>query len=210
VLDSLEALSLFQLYALMFGAAFTEGVIPPVPGDVAAAFLAFMSVDLGGLWLTATLAIATGSVLGNVIVWWMGRRYGAEWMTHKLGRLGFVKKELAAERAEHRIEAAYRQYGWGALFLLRFIPGVRAMAPAAAGAMKVPLWQTLLILYTSGLVWYGVIVWIAMRVGSDWESVKAAMTRFAQGAGIGAGALALVVGIVVWIVIRRRRAQKAK
>ena len=96
MLDSLEALSLFQLYALMFGAAFTEGVIPPVPGDVAAAFLAFMSVDLGGLWLTATLAIATGSVLGNVIVWWMGRRYGAEWMTHKLGRLGFVKKELAA------------------------------------------------------------------------------------------------------------------
>lgn len=209
MLDRLADLSLVQLYALMFGAAFTEGVFPPVPGDVAAAFLAFLSARAGGLWIPTTLAITFGSVLGNSIVWWFGKRYGAEWMTHKLGRIGLVKQELQAERAEHRIEAAYRKYGWWAIFLSRFIPGVRAMAPAAAGAMKVPLWETLGILTASGLVWYAAIVGIAMKVGSDWETVKATMTRFAQGAGLSALAVAIVLGIVAWIVIRRRRRAKA-
>lgn len=79
------------------------------------------------------------------------------------------------------------------------------MVPLAAGAMRVPLWETLGIMWLSSFMWYSVIVWIAMRVGRDWESVKAGMTQFAQGAGLGALGLALVLGIVGWLVWRRRR-----
>lgn len=201
----IEGLGAGSLYALMGLLAFCEGMLPPIPGDIAAAFLAFISARNGGLMLPTALVITTGSVGGSSVVWWVGRRFGAEWITHQLGRIGMAKSELKAERAEHRIEDAYRRYGWVALFLSRFIPGVRAMVPLAAGAMRVPLWETLGIMWLSSFMWYSVIVWIAMRVGRDWESVKAGMTQFAQGAGLGALGLALVLGIVGWLVWRRRR-----
>ena len=193
------------MYVLMGTLAFVEGALPPVPGDVAAAFLAFLSARAGGLWFPTTLVITTGSVGGASIVWWVGRRFGAEWLTHQMGRLGFAKSELKAERAEHRIEDAYRKYGWVALFLSRFIPGVRAMVPIAAGAMRVPLWETLGIMWISSFFWYSVLVWIAMKVGTDWASVKATMTKFAQGAGLGALGLAIVLGGIGWWMWRRRR-----
>ena len=203
--ERLEGLSAGSMYALMVGLAFVEGVIPPIPGDVAAAFLAFLFAGTGGLWLPTTLAITAGHVCGNAITWWLGRRYGAEWLTHQIGRVGFSKSELKAERAELRIENAYRQYGWGALFLIRFIPGVRAMVPIAAGAMRVPLWETLSIMFISSFIWYSILVWIAMKVGSDWTSVKATMTRVAQGAGVGALGIAIVLGGAGWWMWRRRK-----
>lgn len=193
-----------ELYGLVFSAAFVEGVIPFVPGDAAAAFLAFLSARAGGAWFPTTAFVVLGSVIGNAVPWWIGRRYGADFLTNQLGRYGLRKSEERAERREHLIEDAYRKYGWVALFLSRFIPGVRAMAPAAAGALRVPLWEFLLILLAACALWYGAITWIAFKVGSDWESVRAALTSFARDAGIGAVVVALLLGGLGWWLWRRR------
>lgn len=207
-LSWIEGLGSGTLYVLMAGLAFVEGAAPPIPGDVTIAFLAFLSARAGGLWLATTLAITTGSVCGNSVTWWLGRRFGADWLTHQLGRIGLAKKELEADRAEQRIESAYDQYGWIALFISRFIPGVRAMTPIAAGAMRVPLWETLGILYLSSLIWYGALIWIAMKLGRDWEGVKAGMTRFAEGAGLSALVIGAILGLVAWFLWRRRKTRR--
>ncbi len=206
LVDRLAGLPVEALYALIFGASFTEGVLPPVPGDIAAAFLAFLSARSGGLWIPTTLAVVSGSVAGNCVVWWVGRRYGAAWIAHQMARFRLVKDEARAERAEHRIENAYREYGWVALFISRFIPGLRAMAPAAAGALRVPLWEMVAILFTASSVWYSIVTYVAFRVGSDWESVRATLLRLGREAGIGASLLAVVAGLVGWWLWRRRRA----
>lgn len=205
----LSGLSAEQLYGFVFAVAFSEGVLPFVPGDGVVAFLGFLSARGGGLWLPTALVVVVGNILGNLVPWYIGRRYGADWLTNKLGQLGMKKTEARAERREHWIEQAYREYGWIALFLSRFIPGVRAMAPAAAGAMRVPLWEFTLILAVACALWYGAITWIAFKVGSDWDAVKAALTQFAQGAGLGAGALAVILGVGGWWLWRRRKARAA-
>lgn len=199
-----------QLYGLVFVASFSEGVIPLVPGDIAVSFLGFLSARGGGLWIPTAAFVVVGSVLGNIVPWYIGRRYGADWLTERLGGMGLKKTEERAERRGHWIEEAYRTYGWIALFLSRFMPGVRAMAPAAAGAMRVPLWEFILILLVACSLWYGAITWIAFKVGSDWETVKAALTQFAQGAGLGAFALTLVVGLGGWLLWRRRGSRPAE
>lgn len=205
--DRLTGQPVEALYALIFGASFAEGVLPPVPGDVAAAFLAFLSARSGGLWLPTTLAVACGSVAGNSVVWWLGRRFGANWLAHQMARFKLTKSEEQTERAEHRIEEAYREYGWVALFISRFIPGLRAMAPAAAGAVGVPLWETAAILFAASAIWYSVVTWIAFRVGSDWEAVKAALLALGRDVGIGATGLAAAALLVGWWIWRRRRAR---
>lgn len=206
--DRLSGFSPEALYGLIFCASFLEGVLPPVPGDVAAAFLSFLSARAGGLWLPTTLAVALGSVAGNMIPWWLGRRYGAEWLAHQIGRFS-PKSEHKAEEAERRIENAYREYGWVALFISRFLPGIRAMAPAAAGALRVPLWETAAILFAASMLWYSVVTWIAFKVGNDWAEVKAALTRVAQQLGVGATVLVVALGLLGWWLWRRRKARGA-
>lgn len=207
--ERLGGLTPEALYALIFAASFAEGVLPPVPGDVAAAFLAFLSARAGGLWLPTTLAVTLGSVGGNSVVWWLGRRYGTKWLARQMARFRVAKSPESAERTERRVEEAYRQYGWLGLFLSRFIPGLRAMSPAAAGALGVPLWETMAILFAAAFIWYSAITWIAFKVGSDWPAVKAALTHFAQNAGLGAVAVLIALGAVGWWIWRRRRARRS-
>lgn len=200
----MQGLPIESLYALVATAAFLEGVAPPVPGDVAAAFLSFLAARSGGTWLLTTLFITTGSVGGAMVMWGIGYRYGAEWLTGQLHRLGLSKAEAQVDEAEHRIEDAYRKYGWVALFVSRFLPGVRAVVPAAAGALKVPFWETFTIFAVASGLWYGAIAWVAFKVGNDWESVKLAMTALARDVGLGAIVLAAILGLIGWRLWRRR------
>ncbi len=209
VLGWLQGVPVGALYALIFGAAFIEGVLPIMPGDVAAAGLAFLSAKAGGS-LTATVAAVTiGSLLGALVMWWVGRRYGAEWLARRLGRMGLTKVEHRIEEAEVKVEAAYKRYGWIALFVSRFLPGVRAVVPAAAGALRIPLWETMAIFAVASTIWYGGITWIAFHVGSDWASVKAALERVARDVGLGAVAVAAVLAFVAWRWWTKRKARRA-
>lgn len=203
----LASMPLTALYALVFGASFIEGIVPPVPGDVAAAFLAFLAARAGGALLATTLCVTFGSVAGSAVVWWLGRKYGADWLARRLARYHLTKDVETAERAERRIEAAYKRYGLLALFVSRFVPGVRAMAPAAAGALRVPLFRTLVVFTVASFLWYGAITWLAFTVGNDWPAVREATARLSRDVGGWAIIVALVLILVGWRLWRRRRAR---
>lgn len=190
------------LYLFIFLAALVEGILPLMPGDVAAALLAFLAARAGGdLALTITL-VTTGSILGAIIMWGIGRRYGVDLLKRLFHRMGWSGAEHRTEEAEQRVAVAYRRYGWGALFVSRFLPGVRAVVPAVAGAMRLPFWEITIIFTVASTLWYGGISWIAFRVGKDWESVRAAITGFARDVGLGAFGLAAVLLLLFW---RHRR-----
>jgi membrane-associated protein len=105
--------------------------------------------------------------------------------------------------SESRLKSMYERRGILALFLSRFIPGLRALVPPFAGALRVsPVHATLAIAVASA-IWYGIVTLIAYRVGSDWEALQARL----RGAGATAALLAGLVAIlgIAWYVIRRRR-----
>ena len=98
----------------------------------------------------------------------------------------------------------YGKYGVVALMVSRFIPGVRAIVPPFAGALRIPMIPTVLAIATASGIWYGGISYLAYRAGADWESLTRRIAESGRFAAIAAVAIAGVLGLVVWLRARRR------
>lgn len=201
LLGWLSGIPLEALYGLIFAAAFVEGLVPVVPGDLTAALLAFLAAKSGGGLVVTIATVTSGSVTGAMVKFVLGRRYGAAWLAARLNRLGRGRRgasDVAIESLEHRVEAAYRRFGWAAIFVSRLVPGVRAVVPIAAGALRLPVVEVLGIFSLASALWYGLIVWIAFRIGSDWAALRLRMEVLLRDIGLGASVLALVLAVLVW------------
>jgi membrane protein DedA with SNARE-associated domain len=98
----------------------------------------------------------------------------------------------------------YEQRGLIALFLSRFLPGIRALVPPVAGALRVPAPRTAVVIAIASGIWYGAVTWIAYRVGADWEALQERIGDLSRTTGLIAAAV-VAIGIGIWIVHRRRR-----
>jgi membrane protein DedA with SNARE-associated domain len=195
-LDWLSGLPPFALYAALAVVAALENIFPPLPADTVVAFGAFLAARGHATLAGAFLATWLGNVSGALLVYALGRRYGASYAQRWLARFG-------SEQNEERLERMYAQRGIAALFLSRFIPGVRALVPPFAGAVRVPAVRATLAIAVASGIWYGIVTWIAYHVGSDWDALQARLQSAGMTAALIAGGLAVVV--VAWYLLRRRR-----
>jgi membrane protein DedA with SNARE-associated domain len=196
VLDWLSALPVVALYAAMFIAAAVENVFPPIPADTIVAFGSFLAARGQGTIIGAFLSVWLGNLSGAAIMYGAGRRYGAEQVEKRL-----LKDKGAA--AEGTLRALYDRYGIGALFLSRFVPGVRAIVPPFAGALRLPFVSSVAVMGIASGIWYGLVAWLAFRVGSDWNALQDTIRRY----GTIAAAVAIgvvVIGAIVWFFRRRK------
>jgi membrane protein DedA with SNARE-associated domain len=197
-----NVLPLGALYALLGLVAFIEGIFPPVPADLVVAFGSFLAARRGAhLWLTAA-SIVLGSVAGAMVVYAVARRFGAAWLHARLRKAGI-------DNLEQRLEVMYSEYGMTALFISRFLPGLRAVCPPMAGATRIPPVRTALVFLLASGIWYGAIAWIAFQVGDDWDQMQLKVKHFAHRVGSVALVAALVAAVIVVVVVRRRRAAAA-
>jgi membrane protein DedA with SNARE-associated domain len=197
LLDWLAALPAFALYASLAGAAAIENVFPPFPADTVVAFGSFLAARGNGSVIGVFLATWIGNVAGAAFMYALGRRYGTRLLRGRLLRAG--------PDAEARIDAMYRRYGLWALVLSRFIPGIRAIVPPFAGALRLAPGRTLAAMAAASAIWYGAITILAYRLGSNWEALRAAVARAGVWTAIGATVI-VALGLAVYFIRRRRRA----
>ena len=205
LLDTLQGwigtLPIGGLYALLGTIAFIEGIFPPLPADVVVALGSFLAARRGASFPLTAASIVVGSVAGAMVVYSVARRYGAVWLQERLKRAGI-------DNLEQRLEVMYSKYGMTALFVSRFLPGLRAITPPMAGATRIPPIRTALVFLLASAVWYGAISWIAFTVGDDWEQMQRIVRQFARRVGVVAAIAAGLIAIIVMIVLRRRAADK--
>ncbi|MEK7239157.1 MAG: DedA family protein [Gemmatimonadota bacterium] len=200
LLDWVAGLDLTTFYALLALVAFIESIFPPAPADVVVAFGAFLAARRGASYPVVVGAIVAGSAVGAMVIYAVARHFGADWMHAKLRKLKLVG-------AEEKLEAMYAHYGLAALFVSRFLPGLRAVVPPMAGAMRVPWFRTLVVLSLASALWYGLIIWLAFRVGADWEQVKGTVHIVGRRALLTALIVAAVLGFVGWRLWKRHHAK---
>lgn len=142
-------------------------------------------LDFGDLlWF----AIA-GAVLGDNFNYWLGERYGARWTRGGVWFLTPAHFEQA-----HRF---FNRHGARSVFLGRFIPGVKEIAPFVAG--------TVTMRYRTFLFWncLGAIGWGLQWVGGGYlfgQSLRVAQTWMSR-AGMALAAV-LVAWALLWLLQR--------
>ena len=197
VLNWLGALPPAALYVILALVAATENFVPPVPADVIVAFGAFLAAREHRSPIPTIIAVVIGNVGGALGMLALGRRFGAEWVRRRLhGVMG--------DNAEQRVRVWYDRFGLPALFLSRFLPGVRAVVPPLAGAINVPLPGAIAAIATASTIWYATLAIIAYRLGAQWDRISGAIRQFQTGAALVAGII-VVIAVITWRVVRRRR-----
>ena len=197
----INGLNLSTMYWMLGVVSFIEGIFPPLPADVVVALGSFLAARRGANFQITAASIVVGSVAGAMVVYSVARRFGAVWLHAKLKKAGI-------DNLEQRLEVMYSRYGMLALFVSRFLPGLRAITPPMAGATRVPPIRTAFVFLLASGIWYGAIAWIAFQVGDDWEAMQKTVRHFARQVGLVAFVAAALIAAIVVIVIRRQAAAR--
>jgi membrane protein DedA with SNARE-associated domain len=171
----------------------------PIPSEVVLPFAGYL-VSTGQLnfWVCLTIATIAG-IAGAIIDYYIGFKGAHLIAEHKIfGKTFFTKTQL---------ELAIRWFGrFGvlAVFFSRLIPGFRTIVSFPAGAARMPLAKFIAYTTAGCLVWNGVLIYLGLFLGQNWNLV-AGMLHYL----IIAAAIILSVAVILLVIRWRRNMRKA-
>ena len=188
------------LYLVLAAAAAVENVFPPFPADTVVAFGSFLAARGRAVFAGMFLAAWLGNVAGAIAMYALGWRVGTLGTFRTLGA-------ARSDSSARRLGALYQRWGLVALAISRFLPGVRALVPPFAGALRIPAWKFVAIIAAASALWYGIITLVAYHLATSWSAVEPLVRSLTRGAGL-AGTVVALVALGIWGLIRhgRRRA----
>jgi membrane protein DedA with SNARE-associated domain len=195
LLIGLSPVVVYALVALVVG---LESMGIPLPGEVilvSAALLASrQALDISAVWVA--MAASAGAIVGDSIGYLAGRRWG-NGMFDLLARR--FPKHAGPDHLAY-IEHVFARYGVWAVFFGRFVALLRIFAGPVAGALRMPYPRFLAANAAGGLFWACGTTTAVYTLGSGAD-------RWLTDASWVGLALAVVVGIAVSTVFRRRLAE---
>jgi membrane protein DedA with SNARE-associated domain len=175
-----------------------ENLFPPLPSEVILPLTGF-AAGQGVLSLASALFWTTlGSVVGAVVLYWIGMLLGRRRMYVIWGKLPLVKTSDL-----ERTEEWFARHGTKAVFFGRMVPVFRSLISVPAGLERMPLPVFLGLTTLGSLIWNSVLVMAGYLLGDRWEIVQGYVGVLSK-VVLGAAAVALVVWIVKRVRERRR------
>ncbi|MEV0000673.1 DedA family protein [Micromonospora sp. NPDC050980] len=194
VIDSLGAVGVALLVAL-------ESIIPPIPSEIVLAMAGYLAAEGRFNVVVIVLAATAGSLLGALVLYWLGAALGEDRLKRWLDHIPLVDLD-DLEKADRWFE----RHGRWAVLIGRVVPVVRSLVSVPAGANRMPLGEFILLTTLGSGVWNAVIVGAGFLLGSRWKDVD----RYSQWFNYAIFAVFAVM-IVSWAVkkVRRRRARQS-
>lgn len=193
VIDSFGAVGVALLVAL-------ESIIPPIPSEVVLAMAGYLAAEGRFNVVLIVLAATAGSLLGALVLYWLGAALGEERLKRWLDHIPLVDRD-DLEKADRWFE----RHGRWAVLIGRVVPVVRSLVSVPAGANRMPLGEFVLLTTLGSGVWNALIVGLGFALGSQWQQVDKYSHWFNY-------AIFLVFGIMIasWVTkkVRKRRARR--
>jgi membrane protein DedA with SNARE-associated domain len=176
-----------------------ENIFPPFPSDTAIALGAFLAHrGVTEPWLVFVVTLVSNTVTA-MAMYWLAARHATTLFESRLAR------RLLSGHGLERVRAEYRRFGLPGLFVGRLLPGFRAVVAPFAGLIHLGPLRALMPIVLGTAVWYGGLIWLASTLGNRLDRIVGIIGGINRTLGI--VSLVLVVALVAWVVLRRRRAQ---
>jgi membrane protein DedA with SNARE-associated domain len=172
----------------------------PIPSEVVMLFAGFAVADPGGSGahhhLTMTGVVLAG-LLGTLVGSWIAYAVGRGGRLELLERHGHLLHMGPAQI--ERADRWFARYGDPAVLFGRMIPLIRAFVSLPAGVARMPIVRFTVLTVIGSIPWVLALALAGHALGSDWTSVRKGFEYFDY------VLLALIVGGIVYAVVRRRR-----
>ncbi len=180
------------LYLLLGAGSALENVVPAVPADTFVALGGILTTIGGpsvqGVFL-ATWLCNVGSALAT---YRLAHRHGKAVVDTRVGRFVLRPHQLA------RMERFYARFGPPAIFLTRFLPGLRAVVPVFAGVTRQRWWSVAVPVAAASAIWHAALVGLGVWAGRNLPLLESLLARVQGGLGLLAGVLVLLIGVWWW------------
>jgi len=178
------------VFLSIFLASYIENIFPPIPGDTIVIFGAYL-VGRGNLsFVMALTTTLLGSVLGFMTLYYVGFHYGRRLM-YSERQTWFTRENLI------RVESLFEKWGYGVVFINRFLAGLRSVTGIFSGLGKLSIWKVTLLATLSSLLWNGTLIWLGSSIGENWEQISVYLKRYN-------GGVTLILTVILAVILFRR------
>jgi len=179
----------------LFLLAVAELLLAPIPGEAVLALAGFLA-SRGVVGLAEAVLVGTlGNLAGALAEYWLGLRVARPALL-KLG-----KYLMVSERDLEAAEEFFRRRGAPAVFLGRFVPGVRSLMGFPAGMARMNPVVFAAATFAGSLPWNAAFAYAGYVLGERWSEVL----RYSSYLDLaGAAALALAAAYLAAKFLKRR------
>ena len=143
-----------------------ENLIPPVPSEVVLPLAGYLASQDRLTLAGAVIAATVGSLIGAIVIYEGSAAVGNERMRAILERVPLMDADDVDQA-----ESWFDRHGGAAVFLGRFVPGVRSLVSIPAGIRTMPRWRFWLYTTAGSALWNAGFVLAGYFLGSAWTSV---------------------------------------
>lgn len=180
------------IYLIVGLGAAIENIFPPIPADTFALFGAFLAAQGRAEPLVVFAAVWGGNVATAMLTYELSKHWGKRFFATRVGHWVLHPGQL------EQVGRFYERWGHAAIFVSRFIPAVRAVAPVFAGTTHQPFWRTFIPLAIASGIWYGAIVWAGATAGSNWDAIRRTLAPYNVALAVVGGILLIGIGAWWW------------
>jgi membrane protein DedA with SNARE-associated domain len=161
-----------MVYVILAASAFTENVLPPIPGDTVVVLGAYLvsigQLNFWGVYISTTI----GSVAGFVTMYYIGRKFGRSFI-YKNSRSKIFKEEDI-----QKVEFWFGKWGYWVIVANRFLSGTRSVISLFAGLFHLNALLVIILSMVSALIWNGLLLFAGMMVGKNWEMISDIIAQY--------------------------------
>ena len=181
----------FQSYGywVIFFGVMLENAGVPVPGETVLLFAGFLAFHRQLRLNRAILTAIAGATIGDSLGYAVGHFGGTALVRRLRGRF------LMSARHYDRAQALVLKHGHWAVFVARFITGLRVLAGPFAGAFLMPYPRFLLFNFSGAVVWAITIGCAGYLFGSNWGRLVR-LVKAADLVILGAAVMAIAATVV--------------
>ena len=187
-------------YPVLFGVLLACGLVP-LPEDIPL-ITAGIFIQRGEMhWGLAALCAWCGIIGGDCILYFIARRFGQD-----ITKIPFIGRHVNKKRLL-RVEQWFAQWGVWVVAIGRMFAGVRAAMVIVAGTSRFSFTKFIIADGLAAIVSGGTFMFLGYTFARNMHRLQTLVEKIKGGMFIGAGILLL--GIILYVLWRKRRANVA-